>query len=544
MPSLLLWLNALTIAITHARANSDGYAGLHPMLYFNESDVTLLRIQAAFSHSQISRSISEAGHALKSDQWRYLPPKDSKAFTSIWNEQYGNNLCAFSFYCVLYPDDRRAFELVRIFLDRMEGYEKWYAGGNVGDDVGPLSNVLTGFATAYDFVYDRLDPKRQLLYYNKIKAVTSKFFKIFDTKRYDFMKQHTHSQVSSNVIGFLIGSLIVSSHEPKVAAAWLQKSQDALEFTLELLSYVVDGSTSEGVTYGSSTSRSLTQYVYLAKRHFNKNYSRNQWLLQHFWFYYHTILPGFQRTVGIADSNYNWLFGPESQILFLDRHLLRSGYGNWLADHIRAARVGYRPIAPSSAQVWSSHHTEFLFYDSSLPPLKPGSDAKSQLHIFSDWGVVTYGGSQTLEMGNTYFSFKCGTPGGEAARDIIHSGRYRNRIEGWENFKPGHEHPDQNSFVFVPNGRYVISESLHGPKLTYLENTIAFSPSPTSLCNQPWEGQLGECERWLKYDQYNDETIRGEILTASAVEPMVFVAGEAAGMYSYVLFIMVFGYIG
>lgn len=72
--------------------------------------------------------------------------------------------------------------------------------------------------------------------------------------------------------------------------------------------------------------------------------------------------PGFQRTVAIADSNYNWFYGPESQLVFLDRYVLRNGSGNWLADRIHQNRVMEGPGQAGKGQRWCTLHTEFIWW--------------------------------------------------------------------------------------------------------------------------------------------------------------------------------------
>lgn len=87
-------------------------------------------------------------------------------------------------------------------------------------------------------------------------------------------------------------------------------------------------------------------------------------------------------------------------------------------------------------------------------------------------------------------------------------------IDGWS-FNWTLEHPDQNSFTFAPQQTGVYFEALYGPKLSHLNMILVFAPSPTSQCNKPWEGQLGECAQWLKWtDEVGDAA--GEIITASA----------------------------
>lgn len=75
-----------------------------------------------------------------------------------------------------------------------------------------------------------------------------------------------------------------------------------------------------------------------------------------------SVSSGFQRTVAIADSNYNWFYGPESQLVFLDRYVLRNGSGNWLADLIHQNRVTEGPGQAGKGQRWCTLHTEFIWW--------------------------------------------------------------------------------------------------------------------------------------------------------------------------------------
>lgn len=59
-----------------------------------------------------------------------------------------------------------------------------------------------------------------------------------------------------------------------------------------LLQDVTDGSLYEGVAYGTYTTRSLFQYMFLVQRHFSISHFDHPWLLKHFAFLYRTILPG------------------------------------------------------------------------------------------------------------------------------------------------------------------------------------------------------------------------------------------------------------
>ena len=80
------------------------------------------------------------------------------------------------------------------------------------------------------------------------------------------------------------------------AYLWTKQVLTIMEKSLILLREVTDGSLYEGVAYGSYTTRSLFQYMFLVQRHFDINHFGHPWLKQHFAFMYRTILPGTVKT--------------------------------------------------------------------------------------------------------------------------------------------------------------------------------------------------------------------------------------------------------
>ncbi|KAM4705271.1 dermatan-sulfate epimerase-like protein [Rhinophrynus dorsalis] len=458
----------------------------------------------------------------------YLPPPKHSDFTAKWNEIYGNNLPPLALYCLLAPEDKIAFAFAKEYMDRMANYKDWLVQNAPGDEV-PLGHSLTGFATAFDFLHKSLDNERRQKYLKKIQIVSEEMYEYSKVRSWG--KQFLHNHQATNMLALLTGALAIEAYKEAQASVWKQVVVDVMEKTMFLLNHIVDGSLDEGVAYGSYTAKSITQYVFLASRHFGINHFENNWLKMHFYFYYSTLLPGFQRTVGIADSNYNWFYGPESQLIFLDAFVLKNGVANWLAAQIRKHRPKDGPMVQSSAQRWSTLHTEYLWYDADLPPHPPSDYGMTKMHLFPNWGVVTYGAGLPNTQTNTFLSFKSGKLGGRAVYDIVHFQPY-SWIDGWRSFNPGHEHPDQNSFTFAPNGQVFVSEALYGPKLGHLNNILVFAPSPTSQCNQPWEGQLGECSQWLKWTTNESGEAAGELITANQHEEMMFVSGEAVSAYS------------
>lgn len=87
-----------------------------------------------------------------------------------------------------------------------------------------------------------------------------------------------------------------------------------MEKSMVLLQDVTDGSLYEGVAYGTYTTRSLFQYMFLVQRHFAIGHFRHPWLLKHFAFLYRTILPGKCDLSSCGSLNLQ-MIDPQSQIL-------------------------------------------------------------------------------------------------------------------------------------------------------------------------------------------------------------------------------------
>ncbi|XP_048348377.1 dermatan-sulfate epimerase isoform X4 [Sphaerodactylus townsendi] len=173
-------------------------------------------------------------------------------------------------------------------------------------------------------------------------------------------------------------------------------------------------------------------------------------------------------------------------------------------------------------------------YDASLRSVPPPDYGIPKLHYFEDWGVVTYGSALPAEVNRAFLSFKSGKLGGRAIFDIVHRNKYKEWIKGWRNFNAGHEHPDQNSFTFAPNGVPFITEALYGPKYTFLNNVLMFAPAVSKSCFYPWEGQVTEdcTSKWLKYKHDQAADCQGRVVAAMERGGIIFIRGEGAGAYN------------
>ncbi|CAF93486.1 unnamed protein product [Tetraodon nigroviridis] len=507
--------------------NYDG----HPMLYFSRGDVEEMQYAAAGTHRDMAKRIRDAGEAMLEHPDEYLPPWSPAEFSARWNEVYGNNLGVLSMFCLLYPHRIGALDLVKDYMERMAAQPSWLVKDAPWDEV-PLAHSLVGFATAYDFMYEYLDKGQQERFLQVIGNASRLMYEKSYVRGWGF--QYLHNHQPTNCVALLTGSLVyMTQGYLQEAYLWTKQVLSIMEKSMVLLQDVTDGSLYEGVAYGTYTTRSLFQYMFLVQRHFAIGHFQHPWLFKHFAFLYRTILPGFQRTVAIADSNYNWFYGPESQLVFLDRYVLQNGSGNWLAEIIHQNRVTEGPGQAGKGQRWCTLHTEFIWYDPGLIPKPPSDFGTSQLHHFEDWGVVTYGSALPADTNRTFLSFKSGKLGGRAIYDIVHRNKYKDWVKGWRNFNAGHEHPDQNSFTFAPNGVPFITEALYGPKYTLLNNVVLFGSSISHSCFKPWAGQVTEtCDsKWLKYKVGLAADAQGRVEVAMQRQGMVFIRGEGHSAY-------------
>ncbi|XP_077993825.1 dermatan-sulfate epimerase-like protein [Glandiceps talaboti] len=508
----------------------------HPMLYFSQQDVPSLREKAVTTHKHLADILTDAAKTMLANPKNYLPPTDYDKFSARWNEVYGNNLGAVAFYCVLYPFDGAARQFAIQFMDNLCQLPQWQVAALPNDEV-PVAHTFTGFTTAYDFLYEHLDTKRRQKFLERIETETKEFDRYSRFRSWG--KFYLQNHVATNYLSLIHGCLVLQVHT-KSADMWLTHAVKNFERTMFLLNQIVDGSLDEGVAYGSYTSRSVTQYAFLALRHWKIDHTQDFWFKEHFNFYFYTMWPGFQKNVAIADSNYNWFYGPESQLVFLDTFIMRNGYGNWLASEIRKHRVAEsKPnennLAASSSQRWCTIHTEFLWYDPSLGQKAPLDDPVNTLHTFTDWGVATYSKFSPDEKEDTFVAFKSGKLHGRAIFDVVNGPRYKTWVREWFSFNPGHEHPDQNMFLFAPNGQSFITDALYGQKHTFLNNVLMFGPSDLGECVKPWVGQLGECDKWLKWKLPESKKYSGELITSETTDNIVHISGEAKDAYNSAL---------
>ncbi|XP_061668113.1 dermatan-sulfate epimerase isoform X8 [Syngnathoides biaculeatus] len=290
--SLLLLLLPLTAAdpsggIPFMGGNYNG----HPMLYFDQADVVELQLAAGSTHKEMARRIREAGETMLERPEEYLPPWSPTEFSARWNEIYGNNLGVLSMFCLLYPHRTGALELAKDYMERMAAQPSWLVKDAPWDEV-PVAHSLVGFATAYDFLFEYLNKDQQERFLQVIGKTSHLMYEKSYSRGWGF--QYLHNHQPTNCVALLTGSLVyMTQGYLQEAYLWTKQVLSIMEKSMVLLQDITDGSLYEGVAYGTYTTRSLFQYMFLVQRHFSISHFDHPWLQKHFNFLYRTILPVF-----------------------------------------------------------------------------------------------------------------------------------------------------------------------------------------------------------------------------------------------------------
>ena len=108
---------------------------------------------------------------------------------------------------------------VTVFMDRMTSYPHWYITPLPKDQV-PVGHSLTGYATAFDFLYERFSPDEQQRYVAKLMEVTSHMSGCISKKTGGWPRQHIHNHAPSNVLATLLGAMVLKEHYPKQGKRW------------------------------------------------------------------------------------------------------------------------------------------------------------------------------------------------------------------------------------------------------------------------------------------------------------------------------------
>lgn len=520
-------------------------AGQHPRLYFSSAELSKLQSKASSGSRSIAERIFAFGDKMAANR-RSLPPSDQAELpksNGTWRKQ-GDQLMGVAAAYALSTDKKKKDAYATWTIEAMRRISSWRSWGPSAEYAVGLdgAHILFGFSVAYDLLYDEINRAERDKFAERIKMQAELFYEETQSRKPEFWTTsytNNHNYINHNAL--LNAALAVEDQFPQ-AKDWIKQCVSNTARVMEIRALIKDGSTNEGIMYGTYGSHALFATLELLRQHKLADHFDNPWLTQHFNFLLHGSLPGFQRTVGIADSHGSYGHGPRHLLYFLDR-VTHDGRPTWVAQRIEEA-LGQRQ--PYGKPEGSTLLFEFMWHDPNIEPKPINRGTSPGFHFFEDWGVVTFRRGWTRD--DTFFSFKAGDPAGEAAWRLILEGDKR-----LASTNVSHSHPDAGSFSFYPGGQDFIAGALYPkPKRTALSNTYTFTPSfpmappiPEAAIARLWDpnkiaqigrldeiGQSGEWGQWMgPIKQLIKLRPNADVVAAVKSGDAVFVSGEIAEAY-------------
>jgi len=115
-------------------------------------------------------------------------------------------------------------------MDRMASYPDWYVTSSKGLDQVPIGHSLTGFATAFDFLYPSLDGQRRITYLKKIRETTQYLHLRLKEGKSGWTNHYIHNHSPTIVLALLMGAMVCERHDEtsadlKTSKSWYLKQQ-------------------------------------------------------------------------------------------------------------------------------------------------------------------------------------------------------------------------------------------------------------------------------------------------------------------------------
>lgn len=488
--------------------------GQNPRLYFDAGDVAGLLTKATSTHTtEAARLTTYAGTLYANmDDWS-LPEEleaSMPAAAGDWHK-FGNYLhaAAGAYLVTADPSDKASYLTYCMnSMDRLESYALW---GPSADDSTDLagSHILTGFAFAYDALYQFIDADRQESFGLALRAKTEAFKVAQELGTIRWANNHQNNINHMAMFAMAAGALAYHPKDPVWADGVLDLVEVELGTTFELRALHGSALSNEGPAYMSLASHGLISAVWLLARHRRTDWTADASLGQITEAVIHAGFSDWQKVVGYADNDSVWYEGPQ--------HLLRwvaaqgaDGKAQWLADHLwgtaHGAKNGGAGVSPG-LPLWF----EFLWYDPTVVGVAVDSASEPAMKHFTDFGLVTWHDAGFGAAATSAWT-KSGHPTGASTWALAKASDPRMAVLG-----AAHEHPTDGMVAFIPSGKlFLVGGVYPKPKRTALGNVPTFTPVnaidpvlSNAAVDAVWElaaeaqigqrgevGQIGEWAEW------------------------------------------------
>ncbi len=404
---------------------------------FIDQDINKLRTDIYKSKSLVFKRLVEQCKRYEGVQLSEEHPNGSTTFMGI---AIANIALAF----VLTRKERYLTEAKR-WIFKVVNYEHWGNAHLVDVDLS-AAWILFGLSIGYDWLKDELNHEERLLIKEKLILQGSRMYEFkMETEGSGWSTDYFQNHNWINMTGLATAGYALEN-EYKMASEWIKISKENFATVYGMLP--TDGSDYEGVVYWRYGAMWLFVYAHLLKEREQIDYfHKTEFLKETFFYRLYQAAPNLEEIVNFGDCH-DRRSGHSTAIYYKVASEYKNGYAQKLGNLVRDKFL-YREAYESKVKpgILPECFFEVLFYnpeieecDFSNLPLKK---------YFPDLGLYVYRSSWDYDA--TLFSYKCGVPGGK--RQWENLWRLKN-TKGYDCFGLSHQHPDNNSFLFISNNTF------------------------------------------------------------------------------------------
>jgi hypothetical protein len=440
----------------------------HPRLFFSDSQIQQLRIKAQTTHAEIVQPVlTYAKSLIGSKPPDYPATPDENAF-----KLSGTMLIPMAFAYIITGDTAYA-ALVRTYLLAYNTWPTWGGGISFEERDLSLAFMMTGYAVAYDWVYDQLPASDRVAARTKLgyhakqmhEAATTHWQQAWNNWwGWSYAQNHWH--INNNSLALAAFAL---EGETDSASVWLAHCIRQFSIDSVTLEGVRDGSWHESIQYQNARLTLSLPVYYNLIRLKNRNLLPATYLKNFVYWSLYNFLPGTNRSA-LTFSSYvpTWgegiVWGIQGILRFV-AGTYRDPYAEWLTRQIIQISGRYANVYNAPWYVF-----EFFYYDPSITS-KPPDDLPPAM-TFPDIGCAlwrTGWGSADI-----VFGLKCGAYGGAYFRDRFLSKQYPfNDTNSMVQVNVGHDQPDAATFYLYKGKLDLASEMPDRHRLgTAFHNTV------------------------------------------------------------------------
>lgn len=488
-------------------------AGVHPRVYFTQSELDALRAKA---HGP--QKIWWEAELANLRVLRGAPPAPPA------EERRAQNDVALAIaeaaFAYKIEGDAKYLKLAKQYMDAAVSYDVWGYSFNKPNTDLAAGHLLYGMGVAYDLLYNDLTPAERTKYRDKIARQGHLLYEAFAPKMgsvYAYSQNHTFIPIA----GLGIAAYAVYGEVPE-AAEWAALARAIYDRVLA--TYSKDGYYYEGFEYWIFATPWIIHYLDAQEHATGENLFDQPGLRNAHLYAAHSLTPGGQTMFDFGDVFEGPLTRAHGGTEYARSHPLgvdgvdhfETNY-NLLYDlarrfhssEIQGVADWMKSQGNSNAEEWWT----LAWRDDALE--SQPIEKLAPWHHFTDADVIYWRSGWDARA--TAVAFKCGPPEGHAAAGLSEA------MPDWR-MEDGHVHPDVNSFILWADGQYLTGVSGYaGVPKTAEANTLLVDGR-----GQGNDGAGGH-DAWSKtsYARLNRARI-----TAAHFDGSGFTAtGEGAGTY-------------